>query len=272
MLRSRTGHSLIEMLVVLIIVGVLIALVVPAVQKAREASRLAQNIANQKDLAIAVQTFVTQNRHYPGYKVMIGGAEAGWVAQILPYIGRKDVYDSNLATTPYIEILVSPADNGPRDKPRLSYVVNGGLPDQFDPVTDGGLPAGTTAADAVDGIFFDHTLAASPRIDNSDISDGLPNTMLLSENIDANLWTDAIEAYQCVLWQSVAVPLAAGKEINKGVGMKPVDHTLARPSSYHPNGVVAAFADGTSRFIVETVDPVIYRDMLTPKGKAVGVE
>jgi prepilin-type N-terminal cleavage/methylation domain-containing protein len=268
----KQGHTLIEMLVVLIIVGVLIALVVPAVQKIRESARLAQNIKNQRELVLAVQMFVTNEGHYPGYKFMLGGNEAGWVGQILPYIGRSDIYETNLASTPYIEILVSPVDDGPRDQPRLSYVVNGGLPDQFDPETDGGLPAGTTAADGVDGIFYDHTMSTTPRVSNDDIIDGLKHTMLLSENIDARYWTDVTEPYQCILWQSVAEPLAAGKGINMGVGTSGGSHTVARPSSHHPNGVVAGFADGTSRFIVETIDPAVYRDMLTPRGKDVGLQ
>jgi hypothetical protein len=168
-------------------------------------------------------------------------------------------------------VLVSPVDDGPRDQPRLSYVVNGGLPDQLDPVAQG-LPAGTTPADAIDGVFYDHTQLASPKLSMSDIEDGLKQTLLLSENIDARNWTDVTEPYNCVLWQSVAAPFAPGKSINQGVGLTPGDHTVARPSSYHPNGVVAAFCDGTSRFIVETIDPAVYRKMLTPKGKKAGIE
>jgi prepilin-type N-terminal cleavage/methylation domain-containing protein len=94
MKRQTSGHSLVEMLVVLIIVGVLLALVVPAVQKVRESARLAQNIENQRQLATAVQTFVGSKGHFPGYKFFLtdGTTAAGWVGQILPYIGRQDVY------------------------------------------------------------------------------------------------------------------------------------------------------------------------------------
>lgn len=272
MRRLREGHTLIEMLVVIVIVGGLLAVLVSAALNARKAARLAQNLENQRQLSVAIQSFVANEGHFPGYKFLINGAEAGWAGQILPYIGRQDLYAANLASTSYIPLLVSPLDDGPRDQPRLSYVVNGGLPDQFDPVAQGGLPAGTMAADGVDGVFYDHTLPGTPRLDRSDITDGLRHTMLLTENIDARLWTDLAEPYQCVLWQSVAEPFATGKRINEGVGTATLDHTLARPSSHHAGGVVAAFADSTARFIVQSIDPAIYRSMLTPKGKAVGID
>jgi len=275
-MNYRKGHTLIELLVVLIIVGVLISLVVPAVQKAREAARLAQNMENQRQLALAIQSFASKDIYgrFPGY-VGVGADNVtpiSWAVQLFPFIGRQDLYVNPAAAT-YVEILVSPVDDGPRDKPRLSYVVNGGLPDGSDPVTDGGLPAGTTAEDAVDGIFYDHTLDLASRVyqSRSDVSDGLSNTLLLSENIDARYWTDVTEPYQCVLWQSIASPFAVNKEINMGVGLV-VDQTLARPSSHHPGGIVAAFADATARFIVETVDPDVYRSMLTAKGRAAGIE
>ncbi|MCG8587556.1 MAG: DUF1559 domain-containing protein [Pirellulales bacterium] len=271
MRRLREGHSLIEMLVVIGIVAGLLAVVVPAALNARKSARLAQNLEKQRQLASAIQGFVSKQGHFPGYKSLINGTEAGWVGQILPFIGRNDVYASGLASTPYIEILVSPLDQGPRDQPRLSYVVNGGLPDQVDPVSDGGLPVGTTFADGVDGMFYDHTQSSSPRIGRSDVTDGLRNTLLLTENLDARLWTDVSEPYQCVLWQSVASPFAAGKAMNQSVGSA-LDHTLARPSSNHADGVVAAFADNSARFIVDSIDAAVYLSMLTPKGKQAGIE
>jgi hypothetical protein len=233
-------------------------------------------MSHQRQLALAVQSFASKDPYgrFPGW-VGVGAdnvTPVSWVMQLFPFIGRQNLYD-NPGAGSFVEILVSPADDGPKDQPRLSYVVNGGLPDGSDPVTDGGLPAGTTTGDAVDGIFYDHTVALDSRIYQSrdSVTDGLGQTMLLSENIDARNWTDVTEPYQCVLWQSIATPFAVNKEINMGVGLA-MDQTLARPSSHHPGGVVAAFADGTSRFIVETVDADVYRAMLTAKGQAAGIE
>ncbi|MEM9589676.1 MAG: DUF1559 domain-containing protein [Planctomycetota bacterium] len=44
-------------------------------------------------------------------------------------------------------------------------------------------------------------------------------------------------------------------------------HDLARPSSAHSEGVNMAFADGSVRFIDQTIDYRVYQAMLTPRGK-----
>ena len=225
--QTRRAHSLIEMLVVLIIVGILIAIVVPAVQRARESARMAQCIHNQGQLAKAVHMHVADEPYgrFPGYRAFAsdGTTVIGWAPQVFEYLGKNDQpADPNTAT--YVEILVCPSNQGPKDSPRLNYVVNGGQ-------------AGIDSA--VDGIFFDHAKAEKVFITKDDFGDGLTNTILLAENLDATEWNVTDEENQCLLW-----PLTAGNEVNSGIG--------ARPSSHHPGGFVAAFADGSVKFMAES--------------------
>lgn len=46
---------------------------------------------------------------------------------------------------------------------------------------------------------------------------------------------------------------------------------LARPSSAHVDGVNAAFADGATRFIAQSIDYRVYQALLTPRGKSSNV-
>ncbi|MCG8585025.1 MAG: DUF1559 domain-containing protein [Pirellulales bacterium] len=251
---ARHAHSLIEMLVVLIIVGVLVAIIVPAVSRSRESARQTQCIKNQGQLAQAVQMYTINDMrgNFPGYRLQSSddGSVVGWAAQIFSYLGRNDL---DPAQPVYIEVLTCPSDQGPTNQPRINYVVNGGQAEIDSPA---------------EGIFFDHAKPIVERtyITKDDFHDGLGNTILLAENLDATNWNVTDEENQCVLW-----PLAAGSEVNNGTG--------ARPSSHHPGGFVAAFADGTVKFLSETnfnTDAAlgtvnsVYVAMLTPGGGNVG--
>ena len=250
-MKDRKGHTLIELLVVLIIVGILIALIVPAVQRSRESARQAQCIHNQGQLAKAVHLYLTDDPYgrFPGYRAFAadGATVIGWAPQVFKYLGRSDL---NPTQATYVEVLVCPSDHGPKTTPRLNYVVNGGQPDVDSPA---------------DGIFFDHAKDARVYITKDDFIDGLTNTIMLAENLDATEWNATDETSQCILW-----PLVAGNEVNHGTG--------ARPSSHHPGGFVAAFADGSVKFMTETeinddaavhTDQSIYVAMLTPGGNDV---
>ncbi len=46
---------------------------------------------------------------------------------------------------------------------------------------------------------------------------------------------------------------------------------LARPSSLHPEGVYIALADGSVRFLRETVDYQVYQSLLAPNDSASGL-
>ena len=249
-MKTRHAHSLIEMLVVLIIVGVLIAVVVPAVQRARESARMADCIHRQGQLTKAVHMHIADEPYgrFPGFRAFAadGTTTIGWAPQVFEYLGRGDL-DPTQAT--YIETLVCASDQGPKDNPRLNYVVNGGQAGVDSPA---------------DGIFFDHAKPPGERvyITKDDFADGLTNTIMLAENLDATEWTATEETSQCILW-----PLTSGNEVNNGTG--------ARPSSHHPGGFVAAFADGSVKFMSETeinddtdvhTNDSYYVALLTPGG------
>ena len=45
-------------------------------------------------------------------------------------------------------------------------------------------------------------------------------------------------------------------------------HLMARPSSAHTDGVNMAFADGSTRFVIQDLDYRFYQALLTPRGKS----
>src|SRR5512139_2327273 len=65
MLRRR-GFTLIELLVVIAIIGILAAMLFPVFARARESARKTQCLANVKNIAMAIQIYLTDyDRMFP---------------------------------------------------------------------------------------------------------------------------------------------------------------------------------------------------------------
>lgn len=150
-----------------------------------------------------------------------------------------------------------------------------------------------------------NVVAIGPDVGIDDITDGLSQTLLFAENTSARPWhrVGFANANDFVLPaddSEVRYPTGAQYaqglvwhyEHDRGVGGAPkvadvhringvavgqqVDDLpmtpanaadLARPSSFHPDGVNVAFADGSTRMITNTVDYRVYQAMLTPNGE-----
>jgi prepilin-type N-terminal cleavage/methylation domain-containing protein len=99
---TRTGFTLVELLVVIAIIGILIALLLPALQVAREAARKAQCVNNLKQMGLAALTHESTHKHFPtggwGWD-WVGDPDqgfgkdqpGGWVFNILPYVEQTSL-------------------------------------------------------------------------------------------------------------------------------------------------------------------------------------
>lgn len=190
---------------------------------------------------------------------------------------------------------------------RNSYVSNNGYVDPSGGVLPRAFAESMKRANGIfnnkySGHDLLHDVAAAPvgpDVRAEHIRDGLSSTLLFSENLQADRWyrvglefaeTQALIApalhinaseargYHGMVWQryddggiaSAAVPPQVAK-INGAVGVDLPQQLFsfdeARPSSQHDEGVNAAFADGSVRFIAETVEYRVYQALLTPHGK-----
>lgn len=215
----------------------------------------------------------------------------------------------------YLEILVCPSDPAPSDGGTpISYVVNTGQQDQ-----QSTAPSGNTLGVPRDwqenGVFFDRyrdhpqifsggsgggggtsggqtggggsTLTSPPMVRQSKEyilgADGVTNTLMLTENVDAqnycfdnNGFQNAEQWLGCVWWPGTADvnvqppvlnPTVDSQRINVSAGQGDgVSYDFVRPSSRHPGGVNMSFCDTRTRFVSQDIAYFVYCMIMSPNG------
>lgn len=300
MTRARNqGFTLVELLVVIAIIGILIALLLPAIQAAREAARRMSCANNLKQIALAIHNYHSTHQVFPpggitrvpaGNCELVGNeatdAGAPWSVMILPYLeddARLKTYDFRKSFAPVnansgagnfsVQFQPNlkyhcPSDpNSTADSPNTNYYACQG---------GGGTPLchGNTLLRAVfhNGIFFNNS---SVRI--AQVTDGSSNVLLVGETRYCphklspdyptwhTSWDSGLRIYPTVdlSWPS---GLCAAMQ---GINSSTLDPAKAYPrseapstfGSRHPGGCHFALADGSVRFLSETIDLSLYRGL-----------
>lgn len=298
--NNRTAFTLVEILVVIVIISMLVAMLVPAVISARESARRASCMNRMDQAGKAIAQYEAAKGHLPGYVNRIGTARfssvassnnLSWVVVTLEYLGRADLWkdwrSGGGSRTP-VELIevVCPSDTERRGKAgALSFAVNSGISDAPVDVTEYGAAKYDQSAW---GLFFDHDDSGSTapyglpgskvvKIGLDEIADGATQTIMLSENLQAGNWdsdrlsnppTEPVvkQGDVGIVWWSTAGSFSWVSAVPDQVTINaenPSNARLAaRPSSNHPGGVNAVFADGHSEFISDRVDYNVFRDQM----------
>lgn len=269
--KVRRAFTLVELLVVIAIIGTLMGLLLPAVQAAREAGRRNTCANNAAQLCKAVTAFDGQRGFIPGWRNAVvlnsGTSQHTWTVPLMPNIERKDVLDAIKAGTSVTSIVIpmllcpsSPPDSN--NDTSMAFVGN-----------CGNLGQGNKG----DGIMFDAGVTKI-GLDYVTNGDGATNTLLFSErNGDGATqpqWAPQAaspytanetggEAFAGFVHSLNPNTAASGKVINSAVTGPTSKH--AYPSSMHSGGVTAGFCDGHVIFLRDTVDGLVYSQLLTSK-------
>lgn len=216
--RKRSAFTLVELLVVISIIGTLISLLLPAVQQARETARRINCVSNQREIVQALWSYESSRSTLPGYDNQLAAGplyrRAGWLPCILAELGDQPTYDrwtdgtipNNLLERNFNKLMVCPSRGSANTTfPDNSYVVNSGMwvgdvqnypawnfpapwddPNANVPGTQ--IKAWWFAMRAANGLFTDRWTNPANRVKFDDVYDGLNNTLILSENLQANRW------------------------------------------------------------------------------------
>ncbi|MFO0958642.1 MAG: DUF1559 domain-containing protein [Isosphaeraceae bacterium] len=281
--RPRRGFTLIELLVVIAIIGVLIALLLPAVQQAREAARRIQCTNNLAQLAVAFHSYESAHELLPPGVVNPTGPidptnlkayHLSWVVQILPYYDRVNVYnhmnfdygayadENQTASLVTINTLNCPSD------PFRGRSVGGGMAGTL--ATRGPCSYAGCHHDVEAPIDADNhgLLFLNSAIRGDQITDGRSQTILLSEK-KYEAGDDWITGTRATL-RNTGTPINGGGMMSGGgfggvSAPAPKAEAKGGPvggySSYHPGGANFAMADGSVRFLKNSMTPKVFQQL-----------
>jgi prepilin-type N-terminal cleavage/methylation domain-containing protein/prepilin-type processing-associated H-X9-DG protein len=229
------------------------------------------------------------------------GRRASWTVMLFPLLEQNALWDDWSTVfdkdppAPGIEMLTCPSD-APEipDQPWTSYVGNAGQ--AFTDTTR------TSPAEiAADGIFFDDN--KNPNFGPADMreadarlqmslgyiqaNDGTSKTFMLSENMHAWYWCygpvddKSVEDTKHIfgfVWKnqpSEIERINGDRYFDQANPGAPPDfkswadrgngyESYGYPSSNHPGGVNMAFCGGQIVFVADTIDPLVYAQLMTP--------
>jgi prepilin-type N-terminal cleavage/methylation domain-containing protein len=252
--RGPRAFTLVELLVVIAVIGILVSLILPAVFSTREASRRVNCTNNLRQIGLALQHCHESTESFPP-----GGIEwrppndpskrqLAWCVFLLPYLEQQTLYD---------QLDLSQAFDSPANAPAAAMILpvficpssprGAQRVDERGPCDYGGIYGERIQGpnDPPKGI-----MVYDRRYSSSDVSDGLSNTLIVAEDTEwpEGQWINGRNLFD------QAFPINAAPAFENDI------------RSRHPGGANGVLANGSVRFLSDSMDLQLLAALCTRAG------
>lgn len=268
--QKPLGFTLVELLVVIAIIGILVGLLLPAVQAAREAARRSSCANNLMQMGVALHHYQFNTEKLPSGVLDDGsgpiraepiGRHVSWTVQILPQIEEMVAYRQfDQQAGAYS------AKNLPVRKHRVPIYLCPSNPvfqteDEESFSSYAGCTGGSETPIGLDntGLFF-----LNSQVANHEISDGTTYTIAIGEHGgDGPMfnWTSGNRATLRNTGHPINLRLGRQRSTSSSEDSPADPLHVGGFASYHSGGANFLFADGSIRFLSQSIDAVTYQSM-----------
>jgi prepilin-type N-terminal cleavage/methylation domain-containing protein/prepilin-type processing-associated H-X9-DG protein len=252
------GFTLVELMVVLAVIGILMSLLLTGVQASRDAARRANCANNLKNQILALQSFHAALQRLPAGKRLVNSTvEYAWCLELLPHLEQPALLARYDRAKPW-------DDNGPNwavAQTNLKIFRCPSAIKKYDGKMDyagimGSALTQTNSFESQNGVMVEIGRERQNFLNLGEVVDGTSVTIALAEcpdreQLGGGLWITGLNSF----------PQNDGG-INSP-SKASVSHDIW---SRHPQGAYVALADGSVRFITQSVADFVVGALCTRNG------